>query len=96
MNRSDFIAFLVAEIEAGNSAFVDTLLATAKAAILAGGGNISPLTGSSLNGKSFSKTLQMNCAEVASACRAAIIACDEDITNPQITYLNHAQSFNQN
>ena len=96
MNRSDFIAFLVAEIEAGNSAYVDTLLASAKAAILAGGGNIAPLTSSSLNGKSFSKTLEMNCAEVASACRAAILACDDDVRNPQITYLNHSQQFIQN
>jgi len=73
MTREDFTQFLVADIQAtGNNDFVEALLASARAKILAGGGEISPITTAALNGKTFGRTLRMDAAEVAAACREAL------------------------
>lgn len=73
MTREDFTQFLVADIQAtGDDTFVQTLLTSARAKILAGGGEISPLTTAGLNGKTFGRSLRMDAAEVATACREAL------------------------
>ena len=72
MSAAEFTSFLVDEIEASNAAFVNELLANARAAITAGKGTIAPLLTGSVNGKSFTRELQMGPAEVAICCRNAI------------------------
>jgi hypothetical protein len=42
------------------------------AAIAAGAGSISPLTSTSLNGKSFTKSLKMDPGQLLSVCREAL------------------------
>lgn len=64
---------LFEEIDAaGSTAFVDRLRCDARDALLAGKGTIGTLTASSVNGKNFTKTADMNPAEVLQACQIAI------------------------
>lgn len=72
MTTAELTEFLIAEIEAGNRSFVQQLLQSARAQILAGGGQIAPMTNASSGGKSFTRDVKMSCAEVAKACRAAL------------------------
>jgi hypothetical protein len=56
----------------GSTRFVDQLYCDAKAALLAGKGTVGSLTQSSVNGKSFTKTADMNPAMVMRACQLAL------------------------
>jgi len=67
---------LTGELEDGNRTFVTDLLEAAKAKIVAGGGEISPLQSATLNGKQFLRTLRMDCVQVAQICRQALAAAD--------------------
>ncbi len=76
------VGVLVARCEAdGNTTFVDTLLADAESAIAGGKGTVASLTSASLNGKNFTKTLQLSALEVASACRRALAIYHETDTS---------------
>lgn len=73
MSVNEFTQVLVAEIEADeNTDFVMALLADARAAITSGKGTIASLTSSSLNGKAFTRTVDLSPVQVLQACRAAL------------------------
>ena len=79
MTTGAFTDFLIAEIDSsGDTAFVEKLLADAKLKILAGGGELAPLTQGTFNGRNVQRTLRMDAADVASACRAALDYTAED------------------
>jgi hypothetical protein len=68
-----FTQFLVDECEDTEStAFVDSLLASAKAAILEGNGAVAFVQAASANGKTVHQFKEFTCAEVAEACRKAL------------------------
>lgn len=71
MTATDLLEVLLAEIADNNEAFVDQLLESARAKILAGGGEISPLFRAQLNGKEFWKAVRLDAAQVARICRQA-------------------------
>jgi hypothetical protein len=69
----EFTEFLVEVIEAdGNTAYVSNLLANARASIAGGKGTIASITGSSLNGKTFNRSVHLTPMEVARACQRAL------------------------
>lgn len=69
----EFVQILVAEMEADQStAFVDKLLKDARAAVLTGKGTLASLTQSGVNGKTFSRTVDLTAAQVLNACRQAL------------------------
>lgn len=73
MTTGAFTDFLIAEIEASDdSSFVESMLKAAKDKMLAGGGELMPLTQGTFNGRSVVRTLRMDAADVAAACRAAL------------------------
>lgn len=57
-----------------NLAVVKTMRADALAKIKEGGGQISSLISGSLNGKSYSQTVNMNCGEMFAMCQRIIRA----------------------
>jgi hypothetical protein len=78
MTAAELTEFLIAEIDAGDAAFVTNLLAAAKDKITKGGGVIAPLISASENGKAFNRELKMDAAVVAKCCRDAIAATSDD------------------
>lgn len=74
MTVEDFAHILATEMQADQSTtLADTLLKRARASILAGGGDISSLLSSGINGKSFAKAVHLNAAQVIDACRRALM-----------------------
>lgn len=74
MTRVDeFVQVLVAEMEADHStALVDAILKDARAKLKAGKGTVGSLTASGVNGKTFTRTVDLGPVEVISACRQAL------------------------
>jgi uncharacterized protein (UPF0264 family) len=78
---------LIDETEMSNSTrFLDELMCKARNAILAGNGTIGSLTASSINGKNFTKTADMNPAEVLKACHMALDEIDGTGKNVAASY----------
>ena len=59
-------------IAEASTAFVSTILDAARAALTAGNGSVGALTSGSGNGKSYSRAVSLNPAEVIRACRMAL------------------------
>ncbi|MBK8037683.1 MAG: hypothetical protein IPK22_11190 [Verrucomicrobiaceae bacterium] len=79
MTVEDFAAVLLAEMQADEStSFVDSIMKEARAALKKGGGNLSSLLNAGVNGKSFTKAVHLNAAQVLDACRRAINAYAND------------------
>lgn len=75
MTVEDFAAVLLAEMQADEStSFVDKLMKSARDQITKGGGNLSSLLNAGVNGKSFTKAVHLNAAQVIDACRRALRA----------------------
>lgn len=73
MTVEAFASLLVQEMEADQStAFVDTLIKDARAAIKAGKGTIASLASSGLNGKSFQRQVHLSAIDILAACRSAL------------------------
>jgi hypothetical protein len=73
MTVETFADILAQEMEADQStAFVDSLIKDARAAIKAGKGTIASLSNSGLNGKTFTRQVHLSAAEVLQACRFAL------------------------
>lgn len=72
MTVRDFTQVLVAECEADQStAFVDCLIKDARAAMAAGKGSVGSITSGSVNGKSFTKQINLSPLDVLRAARVA-------------------------
>ncbi len=75
MTVEDFAAVLLAEMQADEStSFVDSIMKEARAALKKGGGNLSSLLNAGVNGKTFTKAVHLNAAQVLDACRRALNA----------------------
>ncbi len=75
MTVEDFAAVLLEEMQADEStSFVDSIMKEARAALKKGGGNLSSLLNAGVNGKSFTKAVHLNAAQVLDACRRALKA----------------------
>lgn len=73
MTVSDFSQVLLRKMEReGSTAYVDQLLCQAEEAILNGKGTVGGLTSSGVNGKSFSRSIDLNPAQVMDACQQAL------------------------
>ena len=93
MTVSQLTEFLVADCEdTDDTAFTYALLSAAKAALLAGGGVIAPLTGGSLNGKTFTRELKLSPAEVALACRNALNLYNDAAGAGPITFFDFSRA----
>jgi hypothetical protein len=68
------VLITLAEDADGDTTDIDSLLASAKAALLAGGGSVGSLIASTVNGKSFTKQISLSPAEVMEACQDALRA----------------------
>ncbi len=90
-SAADLKAFLIAEVEEGNSDFVTQLLDLARAKILAGGGEIAPLERGSLMEDEFAQNVRMDAAEVAAACREALRYADANYS--PITFVDFSRAF---
>jgi len=91
MTRVDeFIQVLVAEMEADQStSLVDSILKDARAALKAGKGTLGSLTASAVNGKSFTRTVDLSPVQVIDACRQALkiyLSDGEDDDRVSATY----------
>ena len=72
MNDDAFVNVLVSVFEEdGNTGFGDQLIRDARAKILSGKGEIGALTSSALNGKSFSRSVQLTAVQVLDCCMRA-------------------------
>jgi hypothetical protein len=81
------IEVLIAQIDAGNEAWVDALLAKALQKIADGGGMIAPLTGTGLNGKNFNREVRLDAVQVAQACQLAKAhACGNDVSSTSLDF----------
>lgn len=65
-------AFVAVMEDDEDTAWVDAIYDDCLAKIAAGGGEISGLTSSSLNGKSFTKSLRMDALQLLQVCREAL------------------------
>ena len=74
MTRVDeLVAVLVAEMEADQStALVDAILKDARAKLKDGKGTVGSLTASGVNGKTFTRTVDLGPVQVIDACRQAL------------------------
>lgn len=73
MTVDEFVNVLVAEMEADEStALVDRMLKDARAKMIAGKGSIGTLTQSGVNGKTFTRQVDMSPIQVVNACRQAL------------------------
>ena len=69
----EFVNVLVAEMEADQStALVDKILKDARAKMLAGNGIMGALSQSGVNGKTFTRTVELTPIQVVNACRQAL------------------------
>ena len=95
MTVAEFTNVLVAEMEADEATtFVETLITDARAAIAGGKGTIASLTSSSLNGKAFTRTIDLSPVQVLQACRQALKIYNEtddavSSTRPDFRSLMH-------
>lgn len=85
MTVEAFATLLVQEMEADQStAFVDTLIRDARAAIKAGKGTVASLVSSGVNGKSFGRQVHLTALDILAACRSALAQYlndgDDDLT----------------
>lgn len=73
MTVDEFVNVLVAEMEADQStALVDKMLKAARAKMAAGNGSIGTLTQSGVNGKNFTRQVDMTPLQIVNACRQAL------------------------
>ncbi len=73
MTVDEFTSVLVAEMEAdGSTSLVDKILKDARAKMTGGKGSMGTINSSSLNGKSFTRTVELSAIQVVSACRQAL------------------------
>lgn len=73
MTVDDLASALLEEcLATGTTSYVSGILDDAKAALKAGKGTVGALTASSANGKSFSRAVTLNPAQVMQACRTAL------------------------
>lgn len=69
----EFVQILVAEMQADQStALVDAILKDARAKLKAGKGSIGTLTQSGVNGKTFTRQVDMTAIQLIDACRRAL------------------------
>lgn len=69
----EFVQVLVAEMEADQStALVDAILKEARAKLKTCKGTVGNLTASGVNGKTFTRTVDLGPVEVINACRQAL------------------------
>ena len=97
MTVEDFAHILATEMQADHSTtLADTLLKRARASILAGGGDISSLLSSGINGKSFAKAVHLNAAQVIDACRRALNIYLNDGEDDTVVAASYADFSNIN
>lgn len=85
----EFIDFLIECCESDeNTLYAEQLLNDARKAIAEGRGTVASLTSSSINGKSFSKTVHLSPIEVARACQLAIADYKRNAGPVRSTYGN--------
>lgn len=73
MTVDEFVNVLVAEMEADQSTcIVDKMLKAARAKMAAGNGSIGTLTQSGVNGKNFTRQVDMTPIQIVNACRQAL------------------------
>jgi hypothetical protein len=73
MTVDEFVNVLVAEMVADQStALVDQMMKDARAKLTAGKGSIGTLTQSGVNGKTFTRQVDMTTLQVINACRQAL------------------------
>ncbi|WP_395736288.1 hypothetical protein [Prosthecobacter sp.] len=73
MTVESFALVLVAEMEADQStALVDAILKAARKKLLQGNGTVGTLIQSGVNGKTFQRQVDLDCAQVIDACRRAL------------------------
>lgn len=83
----EFKEFLVTVcFEDGNTTYVDAIYSDAKAAIAGGKGTVSSLTSSGVNGKTFSRAVNLSSIEVARACQMALAIYNDEETEVTSTY----------
>ena len=73
-------------IDDGTTTYVDAILVDAKAAISGGKGVVSSLTSSGVNGKTFSRAVNLSPIEVARACQMALAIYGDTETEIGSTY----------
>ena len=87
MTVADFSQVLLRKMERdGSTAYVDRLICQAEEAILNGKGTVGGLTSSGVNGKSFSRSIDMNPAQVLDACQQALDEYNEEGGSVAATY----------
>jgi hypothetical protein len=73
MTVDEFVNVLVAEMEAdGSTDLVDEMQKAARAKMAAGNGSIGTLTQSGVNGKNFTRQVDMTPIQIVNACRQAL------------------------
>jgi hypothetical protein len=83
----EFKEFLVIVCtEDGDTTYVDAIYSDAKAAITGGKGVVSSLTSSGVNGKTFSRAVNLSPIEVARACQMALAIYNDEETEIGSTY----------
>jgi hypothetical protein len=84
---ADFVELLVVKCtEDESTAFVDSIYADALEAIAGGKGVVSSLTSSGVNGKTFSRAVNLTPIEVARACQTAVAIFADEETEIGSTY----------
>lgn len=69
----EFVNVLVAEMEADqSSSLVDAILRDARAKLKSGKGIMGAITASGVNGKSFTRNVELTASQVVNACRQAL------------------------
>ena len=73
MTVDEFVNVLVAEMDAdGSTDLVKKILKAARAKMAAGNGSIGTLTQSGVNGKNFTRQVDMTPIQIVNACRQAL------------------------
>lgn len=91
MNRAAFLRICLAQIRAGNGAWVATLNAQALAKIAAGAGALAFTTSGTLNGKTFARVSQLTSLEVADVTQEAIDETDPDNAGVAATSMDFSE-----
>jgi len=88
---AEFVNVLVAEMQADQStALVDGMLKDARAKLAAGKGMIGTLTQSGVNGKNFTRQVDMTPIQVVNACRQALKQYLDDGSNDDMVSASYA------
>jgi hypothetical protein len=86
----EFVKVLVAEMEADQSTvLVDKILKQARAKLTSGNGSIGTLTQSGVNGKTFTRQVELTANQLVDACRRALkiyLNDGEDDDQVSVTY----------